>query len=284
MSSVDFGRHEFWNDIWESDGIPSWQKEDVHPMLVKHFDDFTGGGRKKLRIFVPFCGKTVDMLWLADQGHTVIGVEFSESAVEEFFTEHKLKYKLQTVYVSGKATNLYKAEEKDIGIFVCDIFDFSHEAADGQFDGIWERAGITSIDIHKNSRGNKYVELISSLLAPGGRYFLMTFRYTIERDYPPSSISENLFQELFGRKFDFRQVDVLHSHEKAFLPFVHDRLFHMLSHKGCHENEDHENEDHESEDHESEDHEDVKTKTRKRKHDPAQKDSTAKPQSGTPTV
>lgn len=42
------------------------------------------------RVFVPLCGKSLDMIWLAQQGHEVIGVELSPVAVEDFFRENGL--------------------------------------------------------------------------------------------------------------------------------------------------------------------------------------------------
>lgn len=43
------------------------------------------------RIFVPLCGKSLDMLWLAKQGYQVIGVELSPIAVKAFFKENRLQ-------------------------------------------------------------------------------------------------------------------------------------------------------------------------------------------------
>ncbi len=37
-----------------------------------------GTGR---RVLVPLCGKTPDLLWLAEQGNEIVGVELSEIAV-----------------------------------------------------------------------------------------------------------------------------------------------------------------------------------------------------------
>ncbi len=44
------------------------------------------------RVFVPLCGKSIDMLWLVQQGFAVTGCEISELAVEQFFTENSIPY------------------------------------------------------------------------------------------------------------------------------------------------------------------------------------------------
>ena len=37
---------------------------------------------------MPLCGKSLDLLWLRDQGHLVIGVELSATAFEDFCLEN----------------------------------------------------------------------------------------------------------------------------------------------------------------------------------------------------
>ena len=39
---------------------------------------------------MPLCGKSLDLLWLAAQGHRVLGVEISPLAVDAFFAEQDL--------------------------------------------------------------------------------------------------------------------------------------------------------------------------------------------------
>ena len=47
-------------------------------------DQLTSGD-KKIRIFLPMCGKAGDLSWLWQQGHTVTGVEGVPFVVEQFF-------------------------------------------------------------------------------------------------------------------------------------------------------------------------------------------------------
>ena len=43
-------------------------------------------------VFVPLCGKSLDLLWLHQQGHVVLRIESSELAVNDFFVENGLNY------------------------------------------------------------------------------------------------------------------------------------------------------------------------------------------------
>ena len=75
---------DFWHDRWRDNAIP-FHKAQTNPSLVKHFHNLGLNGWGD--VFVPLCGKSVDMCWLREQGCTVTGVELSNIAVRDFFTE-----------------------------------------------------------------------------------------------------------------------------------------------------------------------------------------------------
>src|SRR3546814_12861307 len=58
------------------------------PLLEKHWPSL--GLATGSRVFVPLCGKSLDMAWLAARGHRVLGVELSPLAVGQFFDENGL--------------------------------------------------------------------------------------------------------------------------------------------------------------------------------------------------
>ncbi len=96
------------------------------------------------RVFVPLCGKSLDMLWLARQGHHVIGVELSPLAVRDFFAENHLSFHKRR---SGKFI-LWQcdatATQGAISIFCGDYFAL--RAADiGSIDSIYDRAALTAL-------------------------------------------------------------------------------------------------------------------------------------------
>ena len=73
--------HRFWHKKWETNEL-GFHQDDFNPVLVRHWAglDIPGGSK----VFVPMCGKSKDMLWLAGQGYDVIGVELSEIARAHF--------------------------------------------------------------------------------------------------------------------------------------------------------------------------------------------------------
>ena len=77
---------EFWQQRWH-EGRIGFHQDRVDAAAASNT-----GHRSALpqgsRVFVPLAGKSLDMPWLAAQGHRVLGVELSRIAVEQFFDEH----------------------------------------------------------------------------------------------------------------------------------------------------------------------------------------------------
>ncbi|TNN32348.1 putative thiopurine S-methyltransferase [Liparis tanakae] len=81
---------------------------------------------------------------LADQGHSVVGVEISEKAIKQFFVENNLTYKEEPVPSLPGAT-VYKSAERNVSLYRCDLFSFSSSVA-GQFGAIWDRGSLVAIN------------------------------------------------------------------------------------------------------------------------------------------
>lgn len=86
--------HSFWIDRWTR-GDTGFHQKAAHDLLVKHWPAI--GVKPGTAVFVPLCGRTIDMAWLADQGLRVIGSELSEVAVEGFFADRGLTPDKETV-------------------------------------------------------------------------------------------------------------------------------------------------------------------------------------------
>ena len=80
---------DFWLERWEK-GETGWHRDDVHPRLVEHWPALALP--TKSRVLVPLCGASLDMGWLARQGHEVIGVELAQRALEAFLAHHRVRH------------------------------------------------------------------------------------------------------------------------------------------------------------------------------------------------
>ncbi|XP_041905157.1 thiopurine S-methyltransferase isoform X2 [Corvus kubaryi] len=133
---------EEWLQKWEMGNI-GFHKEQGHPLLQKYLDVLLNG-RSGLRIFFPLCGKAVEMKWLADMGHSVVGVEVSEQAVKEFFSEHSLPYCEEPVpEISG--AKMFQSTSGNISLYCCSIYDLSSSIV-GKFDGVWDRGALVAVN------------------------------------------------------------------------------------------------------------------------------------------
>src|SRR5690606_41303375 len=79
---------DFWQQRWR-EGRIGFHNDKPLPLLLKHWPSV--GAAPGSRVFVPLAGKSLDMVWLASQGHRVLGGELSPLAGEQFFEGHGLK-------------------------------------------------------------------------------------------------------------------------------------------------------------------------------------------------
>ena len=82
------------------------------------------------RVLVPLCGKSLDVLWLAQRDLQVVGVELSALAIEAFFAEHSIEFATDD---SG-ALKRYRAIDLPITLYCGDFFELNCEPCAALFD------------------------------------------------------------------------------------------------------------------------------------------------------
>jgi thiopurine S-methyltransferase len=127
--------HDFWHQKWENNEI-GFHLPDANPLLVKHFS--TLNLKQGARVFLPLCGKTLDIAWLLAQGYRVAGAELSAIAIEDLF--HRLNL-IPTITKLGEITH-YSAT--NIDMFVGDIFKVT-PAMLGSVDAVYDRAALVAL-------------------------------------------------------------------------------------------------------------------------------------------
>jgi thiopurine S-methyltransferase len=125
----------FWRQKWERNEI-AFHQHKFNPWLVKYFDLLSLA--KGSHVFVPLCGKTLDIVWLQSRGYRVVGAELSKIAVGQLFAELGLDPKIEAV---GKFARYSAA---NIDIFVGDFFDLSKPVL-GRVDAIYDRAALVAL-------------------------------------------------------------------------------------------------------------------------------------------
>jgi thiopurine S-methyltransferase len=125
----------FWIQKWETDNIAFHQSE-ANPLLIHYFKELALA--KGSRVFLPLCGKTLDISWLLSNGYRVAGAELSEIAIEQLFIELRVVPQILEV---GQVKH-YSAN--NIDIFVGNIFHLSDKLI-GSVDAIYDRAALVAM-------------------------------------------------------------------------------------------------------------------------------------------
>lgn len=150
-----------WRESWRA-GRTAFHRPRVHDDLVAHHDVVLGGAQ---RVLVPLSGRSLDLAWLAERGHEVVGVEIVEEVVEADFAARGRPVDPAPLgpfraYRAGRLT-----------VLAGDMLAATPELL-GTFDGAWDRAALVALGAADRPR---YAAVVRSLLAPGARMLLQTF-------------------------------------------------------------------------------------------------------------
>ena len=171
---------EDWLGRWE-EGRIGWHEPSGNAALKAHWPDLPAGSA----VLVPFCGKSVDMAWLAECGLAVTGIELSLKAIEAFFAEQGLAYRAE----SEEGFAVYRATDRPITVYGGDFFGFRG----GPFDAVFDRGALVALPPGDRPR---YVQLLRGLLKPGAFQLLVTLEYEQSRvDGPPFAVLPGEVQE-----------------------------------------------------------------------------------------
>jgi thiopurine S-methyltransferase len=185
---------EFWLDKWTENSI-GFHQSNYHPLLVKRINSLETKGLEK-SILVPLCGKSLDMIFLKDQGYRVIGSEFSEVACNDFFIENKIEFKTR---IEGDF-KVFKSEM--ITLYCGDYFNLNLSK---KVSCLYDRAAIVALDPKDRQR---YAKKHGDLLVPKAKGLVLCFEYDQSLCAgPPFSLEEYLFREYFERDFDIELVE-----------------------------------------------------------------------------
>lgn len=176
---------EFWQARWTRSEI-GFHSPEVNPYLQRHWPGL--GLSEGSRVLVPLCGKSLDLAWLAGQGHRVLGVELAQKAVEDFFSEQQLQPQIS----QAGGFRLYRAGA--VEIYCGDFFALTAQQL-GDCTALYDRAALIALPAEMRGR---YVAQLSQLLPRGCQGLLVTLDYEQERmDGPPFAVPDSEVQRLF---------------------------------------------------------------------------------------
>ena len=187
---------EFWKNRWKNNQT-GWHREEYNEMLVKHWPSLNIGAN--CNVLVPLCGKSLDMRWLAEQGHSVVGLELVEKAVHAFFQEQKLDSKqmnrISHVQHSSPPYTIHHG----------DVFTVKSEMV--QADAWYDRAAMIALPVSKRQ---EYVEQLRKLTSNGACGLLITFAYPQQQmEGPPFALHDADVIRLFANGFKVEHLETV---------------------------------------------------------------------------
>lgn len=186
----------FWLDRWGENRI-GWHQNDINPQLVNIFDRLNLP--EGARVFVPLCGKTLDIGWLLSKGYRVAGAELSELAIEQLFEGLGVA---PEVSQSGPL-KLYSAP--DLEIYVGDIFELTAETL-GPVDAVFDRAALVALPPEMRVQYTKHLPAITNT-AP---QLLLCFEYDQSViDGPPFSIVPDEVRKHYEATYTLTKINSL---------------------------------------------------------------------------
>lgn len=187
---------QFWLDRWHSGRI-GFHRPVVDPNLERHWPTLEAAGGCGQRVFVPLCGKSLDMLWLRDRGHEVLGVELSAAALEAFCRENAVPARRRT----RGDFDLYEAP--GLVLWCGDFFGLT-PAHLGDIAATYDRAALVAMAGPQRPR---YAAHLACLIRPRAPLLLISLEYDqAQMEGPPFSVPAEEVQRLFAPYFRIREL------------------------------------------------------------------------------
>ena len=187
-----------WHQRWEDNRI-AFHLTQVNAHLQAFWPalTLTPGGR----VLVPLCGKSLDMLWLAGEGHRVLGVEISPIAVRDFFGDNELEAQ------RGEHGAFEIWRHGGVELWLGDFFDLAPDDV-SDVTAVYDRASLIALPPPQRVR---YAEHMMRLAPRGASILLVTLEYDpVEMSGPPFPVTEPEVAALYGRVYD---IQCLHRYD-----------------------------------------------------------------------
>jgi thiopurine S-methyltransferase len=188
-----------WHRHWTRPN-PGFHEGQVNRYLLKYLPLFSLP--EGATIFVPLCGKAVDILWLSQQGFKVIGVELSQVAVESFFEESSVDFSTRQ---DGEFT---RYDAQNITLYQGDFLHLNPmHLQDCAL--VYDRASIVAIESFNRAA---YQQKMLQFIPPATPMLMVTLDYDqSQMSGPPFSVPVSEIRELYQNEYD---IDVLESNEQ----------------------------------------------------------------------
>ena len=185
---------DFWLDRWRTAQI-GFHQAAVDRHLKAYWPQLLVPANS--RVFVPLCGKSLDLLWLRNLGHSVLGVELSPVALESFLMEHGIPARRRAL----ADFDVYEAD--GFTLFCGDYFKLT-PALLGSVLAVYDRAALIS---WTPAARESYVEQLTFLTSPGTQTLLIAVEYPPEQmKGPPFPLMRDTIESLYADRYSIEEL------------------------------------------------------------------------------
>lgn len=176
----------FWLERWAKHEI-GFHQSSINQYLIDHWPQLEVPSGAP--VFVPLCGKSLDMRWLRERGHPVLGVEVARTACDAFFSEWG---------VSPAVTQLPAFERfsaRGVTIWCGDFFDLTREML-ADVRAVFDRAALIALPPPLRRR---YAAKLREILPAGAVILLIAPEYDqTQMKGPPFAVGLDELRDLFA--------------------------------------------------------------------------------------
>jgi thiopurine S-methyltransferase len=189
--------NQHWLQRWQEHNI-GWHHVEYNPHLLNHWSVLELA--KGSLVFTPLCGKSRDLVWLAEHGYRVRGVELSPLAVEAFFQEQGLNT------VRSRVGGFERWVSGPYELYCGDIFDLA-SLDSSEVAAVYDRASLVALN---PSQRLHYAQLMNACMPANCQYLLVAMDYAQqEMSGPPYSVTETEVRELYEARFTVNLLETL---------------------------------------------------------------------------
>ena len=162
---------------------------DVNPNLLQHLHLLAP--ERPSTILVPLCGRSVDLAYLAERKHSVVGIDAVAEPLRRIASDFGGGF--EPISQTDGMSSFSCRRLPSLTLIHGDVFALLEKVPElrGACDGVWDRGGLTSIGGPSRAR---YLRILADSLKPGGGLLLefLSCNIALEGTLQEADVMESL--------------------------------------------------------------------------------------------